>query len=142
MLWDMRLQNMAACFRNDSWKDDVDLQEDLKRYVKELFKRSEILSFMERDYSQYTWSIRSLDRRLRHLNIFYSNNDVEVDEVREAVANELEGPGKLLGYRAMQKKIRQVHDLNVPRDLVHAVMYDVDPEVLEGCAVLVLLIQC
>ena len=62
--------------------------------------------------------------------------------MREAVANELEGPGKLLGYRAMQKKIRQVHDLNVPRDHMHAVMYDVDPEVLEGCAVLVLLIQC
>ena len=100
----MRLQNMAACFRNDSWKDDVDLQEDLKRYVKELFKRSEILSFMERDYSQYTWSIRSLDRTLRHFNIFYSNKDVEVDEVREAVAKELQGPGKLFGYRPCRKR--------------------------------------
>ena len=31
----------------------------------------------------------------------------------------------------MQKKLRQEHDLKVPRDLVHAVMYDVDPEGLE-----------
>lgn len=45
---------------------------------------------------------------------------------------EVDGPGKLLGYRAMHKKLRQVHGLNVPRDLVHAVMYDVDPEGLEG----------
>ena len=52
------------------------------------------------------------------------------------MASELEGPGKLLGYRAMQKKIRQVHQLDVPRDLVHAVMYDLDPEGLENRRVL------
>ena len=80
--------------------------------------------------------MHSLDRRLRHFNIFYTDKDVTVDEVREAVGKELEGPGKLLGYRAMHKKIRQVHDLDVPRDLVHAVMYDLDPEGLEGRAVL------
>ena len=38
-----------AAFRSDAWKDDVNLEEDLKRYVKELFKRSEILSFMDKD---------------------------------------------------------------------------------------------
>ena len=27
----------------------------------------------------------------------------------------------------MQEKIRQEYELNVPRDLVHAVMYDLDP---------------
>ena len=80
--------------------------------------------------------MRSLDRRLRHFNIFYTDKDVTVDEVRESVGKELEDPGKLLGYRATHKKIRQVHDLDVPRDLVHAVMYDLDPEGLECRAVL------
>ena len=28
------------------------------------------------------------------------------------------------------KKLRQVHELNVPRDLVYAVMYNVDPDSL------------
>ena len=51
--------------------------------------------------------------------------------MRQAVAEELDGPGKLLGYRAMQKKIRNEYELNVPRDLIHAVMYDLDPEGLE-----------
>ena len=37
----------------------------------------------------------------------------------------------MLGYQAMQQKIRQVHDLQVPRDLVHAVMFDIDLEGLE-----------
>ena len=34
-----------------------------------------------------------------------------VDEVEEAITREIEGPGRLLGYRAMQKKLRQVHML-------------------------------
>ena len=42
----------------------------------------------------------------------------------------MEGPGKLLGYRALHKKLRQVHELNVPRDLVYVVMYNVDPDAL------------
>ena len=78
---------------------------------------------------------RSLDRRLRHFGIFYSNRDVTVDDVRQPVSKELDGPGKLLGYRAIQKKIRQEYELNVPRDLVHAVMYDLDPEGLEASGV-------
>ena len=80
------------------------LKENLKRYVNQLYKRTEILNFMERDFSQYTWSMSTLDRRLRHFDIFYSDKNVDVEQVKEAVAKELQGPGKLLGYRAMQKK--------------------------------------
>ena len=122
-------------FRNEAWKEDLQLKEDLQKYVGQLFKREEIPSFLVRDYSCYTWSVRSLDRRLRHFGIFYSDKDVTVDDVRQAVAEEIDGPGKLLGYRAMQKKIRQEHELNVPRDLVHAVMYDLDPKGLEARSV-------
>ena len=44
---------------------------------------------------------------------------------------EVEGPGRLLGYRALHKKIREVHNLNVPRNLVYAMMEEVDPEGLD-----------
>ena len=44
------------------------------------------------------------------------------------MADELDGPGKLLVYRAIQKKIRQKYELNVPIHLVHADMYDLDSE--------------
>ena len=36
-----------------------------------MFKREEILSFVMRDYSCYTWSVRSLDRRPRHILVSF-----------------------------------------------------------------------
>ena len=112
------------------WRDDDQLKESLKEYVRAQYQRTEILSFVSRDFPQYTWSLRSLDRRLRHFEIFYTDYN-EVADVQQAVAKELDGPGKLLGYRAMHKKVRQVHQLNVPRKLVNEVMYDLDPQSLE-----------
>ena len=44
----------------------------------------------------YAWSIPTLDRRLRYFNVFYTYRNVTLDEVKEAVGKELEGPGKLL----------------------------------------------
>ena len=117
----------AARIRNDSWKEDLKLREKLKDYVTEGLRREEILDFMLRDFDCYAWSIRTLDRRLRYFDIRYTDTDVAVDDVEEAVTREMDGPGRLLGYRAMQKKLRQVHELRVPRDLVHAVMYNMDP---------------
>ena len=113
---------MATVYRNDAWQSDYQLEEEMKKFVKQGIKRKEILDFLRRDFPQYAWSVPILDRRLCHFNINYIDENVSVDEVRDAVATELRGPGKLLSYRAMHKKVRQEHGLNVPRDLVHAVM--------------------
>ena len=75
--------------------------------------------------------MRTLDRRLRYFDIFYNDQSVEVDDVKAAVENELKGPGKLLGHRAMHRKIRQEYGINVTRDQVYNVMSDLDPEGLE-----------
>ena len=122
-------------YSNDAWQSDCRLEEETKKFVKQGIKRKEILDFLRRDFPQYAWSIPTLDRRLGHFNINYIDENVSVDQVRDAVARELRGPGKLLGYRAMHRKVRQEHGLNVPRDLVHAVMYELDPEGLESRAV-------
>eukprot|EP00794_Sanderia_malayensis_P008352 gene8352-9255_t len=87
------------------WRDDLDLNRDLNRYVTENIQRNEILDFVQRDYPQYPWSMRTLDRRLRHYGIRFIDHNVRVDEVRTAVKEELEGPGHLLGYKAMVQKI-------------------------------------
>ena len=121
--------------RYKGWDNDTALEDDLRKYVRENLKRAEILSFVRRDYSQNQWSLRSLDRRLRHFNIQYIDRNVDLEQVRAAVQEELDGPGKLLGYRPMHQKMRQVHHLNVPRHLVHNVMYDLDPDGLEARAV-------
>ena len=86
---------------NSEWKEDNQLENDLRKYVCQNFKRSEILDFVQRDFPEYTWSIATLDRRLRHFGVYYINYGTPVAAVSDAVQKELEGPGKLLGYRAM-----------------------------------------
>ncbi len=47
---------------------------------------------------------------------------------------EINGPGKLLGYRMMQRKLCEQHDLAVLHSLVYNVMTDEYPEGLEARA--------
>ncbi len=51
--------------------------------------------------------------------------------VERVVRQEMEGPGRLLGYRALHKKVREIHRLNVPRNLIYDVMHKVNPQGLE-----------
>ena len=81
---------------------------------------------------QYSWSLITLNRKLRFFKIYCHDKNVTVDEVTETIKKECEGPGQLLGYCAMYHKIRQVHGLNVTRDQVYAAMTDVHPEGLEN----------
>ena len=90
------------------WKNDKALEKDLNEYVEKNFKRKEILDFMNQRYPQYAWSLTSISRRMKFFGIKYV-------DVEQAVRKELDGPGRLLGYRALHKKIREIHKLKVPR---------------------------
>ena len=90
--------NMAERVRNSEWKQDEYLQNDLKKYVFGNLKRNEILDFVKRDYPQYAWSLSSLKRRLAFFDIKYVRYDIKIEDVEEAVREEMEGPGQLLGY--------------------------------------------
>ena len=114
------------------WKVDDILKSDLENYVRQNLKRSEILDYMKRDYVQYKWSLATLDRCLRFFDIRYIDYDVPLETVADAVQKELDGPGTLLGYRAMNQKLRIEHNVKVPRHLVHKMMWDLDPEGVEG----------
>ena len=124
-------QNAFRFLRNSDWEDDNDLKNDLAKFVSLNLKRMEILDFLRKDYPMYAWSLRSLARRMQYFGIQFTNYDVEVNDVEAAVEKEISGPGKLLGYRAMHKKIREIHGLNVPSDLVYRAMAKVDPRGLE-----------
>ena len=105
---------------------------DLKKYTSQNLKRSEVLDFMQRDFLQYSWSLPTLDRRLRHFGIYYTNYNTPLAAVSDAVQKELDGPGRLLGYRAMNQKLRTEHNVQVPRHLVHNVMAELDLDGLEA----------
>eukprot|EP00112_Aurelia_sp_Birch-Aquarium-sp1_P007258 Seg1790.5 transcript_id=Seg1790.5/GoldUCD/mRNA.D3Y31 product="hypothetical protein" protein_id=Seg1790.5/GoldUCD/D3Y31 len=113
------------------WQDDSTLKSALIQYNQEVLQRKEILSYMKRDFPQYKWSTRTLDRRLRFSGVYRTDPNVTVDQLRSAVEHEISGPGKLLGVRAMHNVIRQKYHLNVPRIGVHAIMYDLDQKGLE-----------
>ena len=117
--------------RNSEWKEDERLKEDLQNYVLQNLKRIEVLDFMKRDFPEYTWSLGMLSKRMEYFDIKYIDYNITVAEVEAAVEEEIDGPGKLLGYRHMHKKIREVHHLAVPRGLVYDVMTKVDPEGLQ-----------
>jgi hypothetical protein len=121
-----------ARIRNSEWEDDCELKDDLQKYVSKNLKREEILDFVKRDYPNYSWSLGTLSRRLKHFNIKYVNHAITVEAVETAVRQELDGPGQLLGYCALHKVIREKHELAIPRQLVYDVMTNVDPEALEG----------
>ena len=56
-----KLANMAARIRNDDWKYDQTLKDDLEKYSRGNLQRKEILDFMKREYGEYAWSLRTLD---------------------------------------------------------------------------------
>ena len=94
----VNLSVMASRTRNENWKDDEELKEDLEKYIKQNLKRKEVLDFVSSKYPMYAWSLRTLCRRLSHFNIKYTNYEIELGDLRAAVEDEMQGPGKLLGY--------------------------------------------
>ena len=119
---------MDVRIRNSEWESEVELQGTLTKDVTKGLQRNEILSYMLRDFPQYSWSIRTLDRMMWYFNICYHDKNVPLNAVKEAVKGKLNGPGKLLGYRAMHLKIRQKNGLNITRDQVYDIMTGVDLE--------------
>ena len=117
---------------NSAWQEDERLKEKLEKYVQQQMQRNEILDFVSRDYPQHSWSLRTLDKRLRFFDIFYIDKEVSLEEARNAISKELNGPGQLLGYRAMHLKLRQKYNMNLPRDAVYDLLTEADPEGLSN----------
>ena len=90
---------------------------------------------MKRDYPMYAWSMSTLARRLKYVHIHYIDSNVGLSAVTNAVKKELEGPGKLLGYRSMNQKLRTEHGICVPQRLVCDVMFTANPQGMEARSV-------
>ena len=65
---------------------------------------------------------------MAHFGVKYVDYGTDLKVVERAVKEETSGPGQLLGYRSMHKKLREHHHLAVPRGLVYDVMTQIDPE--------------
>ena len=67
---------------------------------------------------------------MAHFGVKYYRTDLKV--VEKTVKQEPSGPGQLLGYQSMHKKLPEHHHLAVPQGLVCNVMTQFDPEGLES----------
>ena len=52
---------MAVRIYNSSWKDDLYLMQQLKEHKSKGMRLQEIISYMKRDFSQYSWSLTTLN---------------------------------------------------------------------------------
>jgi hypothetical protein len=74
-------------------------------------------------------SVRTLKRRLRSLGLRRKGNTTVIDNetIRTAIQKEMEGAGKLSGYRSIWHALRLRHHIHVPRNLVAEIMKEIDP---------------
>ena len=61
---------MGAGIRDTNRMNDKHLEDTLRTLVGDNLKRTETLDYMQRDFLEYPWSLRTLDRRLRYFNIY------------------------------------------------------------------------
>ena len=76
-------------------------------------------------------SLRQLKRILRRLGCTRCQRRSNLNEVVEAVEEELRGSGSLLGYRVMHQRLVNQHRLATAREVVQHVLRVFDPEGVE-----------
>lgn len=65
---------------------------------------------MFHDFQEFALNLWSLDKRLRYFNVHGKGKSVSVEDVKSAVNKELMEPGQLLGYRAVDLKLKTLID--------------------------------
>ena len=93
------------------------LKSTMKDYVLKGYQSKEIMIFLKLDFSPYSWECKQKN-----------NAHVSFEELKTVVGKELKGPGQNFGYRRLHQKLRTEHKMFAPRDLVYAVMTDLDQE--------------
>ena len=89
------------------------------------YENEVILQFLV-DYHGITMSLSTQKRRLRDYGL-KRRNEVDVDQLRDIIRNEISSSGQALGYRAVRHSLRLVHRIHVPRLLVATILREVDP---------------
>lgn len=79
------------------------------------------------DYHGIKMSVSTLKRRLRDYGLKRRGNEVDVDQLRDIIRNEISGSGQALGCRAVWHSLRLEHRIHVPRHLVATILREIDP---------------
>ena len=117
------------CGRSVTQEGEMTEREIIEMYFYCGFTYSCILQLMSK-YHNINMSLSTLKRRLQSFNLARSRDAIDVDQIREAIRKEMDGPGCLFGYRSMWHSLRMGHGLTAPRERVQRLMKEIDPD---GC---------
>ena len=104
-----------------------EMKQAIQYYFQRGFNYETILSFLEK-YHSITISRRTLLNRLKTYGLSRRGCNVDDNQIRQYIIEELDGPGRQSGYRAMWRRLKAKHGLNIPRSLVAHLLKEIDPE--------------
>lgn len=76
--------------------------------------------------------VRTLKRRLKSLGLRRKGQLIEEEHLRNVISEELQGPGRLSGYRGIWHALRLRHGLHVSRHVVARIIREIDPDGVES----------
>ena len=109
-----------------------DVNEVIKHYFHRGYPYDAIVGLLKKREG-LQMCVRTLKRRLRCLGLKRKGNAKIMDdsEIRNAIHEEMRGPGSLSGYRSIWHALRLRHHIHVPRNLVSKIMKEIDPDGVE-----------
>ena len=120
------LPNYSPAIRNNA----LTREEIIENYFNLGLTASEIALFLVSVHG-IRISLRHLKRILRQLGCTRRRHPSDLNEVVQAVEEELRGSGSLLGYRAMHQRLINQYGLVTTREVVRHVLRIFDPEGVE-----------
>ena len=120
------LPNYSPAIRNNA----LTREEIIENYFNLGLTASEIALFLVSVHG-IRISLRHLKRILRQLGCTRHRHPSDLNEVVQAVEEELRGSGSLLGYRAMHQRLINQYGLVTTREVVRHVLRIFDPEGVE-----------
>ena len=109
--------------------DEDELEELVRYYFSRNYDYRTILSFLEK-FHGVKKSKRKLQDRLKSYRLSRRGSQHQVDDqlLRQLILQELDGPGRLLGYRALWRKLQLKYSIRSPRSTVQTLWRELDPE--------------
>ncbi|XP_028409487.1 uncharacterized protein LOC114532100 [Dendronephthya gigantea] len=99
----------------------------IRYYFNKQYKYQTILDCLEK-FHDIKISKRTLLNKLKEYGLGRRRYNANDDQVRECIQQELDGNGRLLGYRAMWRKLQSHHGIYVRRLTVQTILSELDPE--------------
>ena len=115
---------------DDDDDDEDDDEDEDRRHIENYFhlgyKYEDIVNLLE-IYHGVSMIVRTLKRRLQKYNL-KKNAENDEQELRSIIDKEIEGIGKLAGYRKIWHILRIKHHVHAPRKVVAKIVQELDPE--------------